>query len=406
MKRIINLFKFIIKAKKIWTKPNKSKVLIYDYNLSEYFKEKILKLDSEILHLRGETINMFILIKLIKKLKFKNLLLNYSILYIKEVRPKIIITGTDNNLNFYDLQNQIKCFKFKSIVIQNGHRTLTGPDILNYFDSFNDKNYRADFFLCFNKFIGEIYKKMFNLNFIPIGSFLNNINYRLQGDVKTRNFYWISQYRWRKNKKIFDEDSLTYNQKINFENFNIEDYYIPENKIIPIIYEFCEKNNLNLKIMSSYKKNQPECLHEKNFYEKILKHKNWKMTPNEKNDRISVYEILTNDAEYVAHIDSTLGYECLSRGIKTISFLCRKSCYQNVKWIFSWPSNFPNRGLIWTDVDESDEVYRLLNQILKIDNRSWQKYWNSIIPKIMDNDPKNQKFVELINDLISKAEKI
>ena len=102
MKRIINLFKFIIKAKKIWTKPNKSKVLIYDYNLSEYFKEKILKLDSEILHLRGETINMFILIKLIKKLKFKNLLLNYSILYIKEVRPKIIITGTDNNLNFYD----------------------------------------------------------------------------------------------------------------------------------------------------------------------------------------------------------------------------------------------------------------------------------------------------------------
>ena len=403
MKRIINLFKFIIKAKKIWTKPNKSEVLIYDYNLSEYFKEKILKFDCEVLHIRGEIINMFILIKLIKKLKFKNLLLNYSMLYIEEVRPKVIITGTDNNLNFYDLQNQIKSFKFKSIVIQNGHRTLTGPDILNYFDSFKNKNYRADFFLCFNKFIGEIYKKMFNSNFIPIGSFLNNINYRIQSEVKTRNFYWISQYRWRKNEKIFDEESLTYNQKINFENFNIQDYYIPENKIIPIIYEFCEKNNLSFKIISSYKKNQPECSHEKIFYENILKHKNWKMTTNEKNDRISVYEILTNDAEYVAHIDSTLGYECLSRGIKTISFLCRKSCYQNVKWIFSWPSNFPNRGPIWTDIDDYDEVYRLLNQIFEIDNKSWQNYWNSIISKIMNNDPKNQKFVELIDNLISKA---
>ena len=127
------------------------------------------------------------------------------------------------------------------------------------------------------------------------------------------------------------------------------------------------------------------------------------MTTNEKNDRISVYEILTNDAEYVAHIDSTLGYECLSRGIKTISFLCRKSCYQNVKWIFSWPSNFPNRGPIWTDIDDYDEVYRLLNQIFEIDNKSWQNYWNSIISKIMNNDPKNQKFVELIDNLISKA---
>lgn len=403
MKKIINLLKFFYKSKKIWSKPPKSEILIYDYNLAKYFIQKISNYKFQILYLRGEMINMFILFKLILQFKFKNLLSNYCKLYIEEVQPKIIITGTDNDIKFYDLQNKITKIKFTTVVIQNGHRTLTSPDILNYFDKFTGKGYRADYFLCFNNAIGKIYKEMFNSNYIPIGSFLNNINFSLTKNTNKKNFFWISQFRSR--RKVFDEKSLTPNQQKNFKNFDFEEYCSPEKKIIPKIFEFCQKNNLNFKIISSYKSDQSECILEKEFFEKILESSDWEMTINKKKDRLSAYEILSSEAEFVAHIDSTLGYECLSRGIKTIQFLCRESCYPNEKWIFAWPNNFPNTGMIWTDVDSDEEITRLLDYIYQIDNESWQKYLSKLIPDVMEIDPNNEKFEKLIKSLIIKENK-
>jgi len=403
MKKIINLLKFFYKSKKIWSKPPKSEILIYDYNLAKYFIQKISNYKFQILYLRGEMINMFILFKLILQFKFKNLLLNYCKLYIEEVQPKIIITGTDNDIKFYDLQNKITKIKFTTVVIQNGYRTLTSPDILNYFDKFTGKGYRADYFLCFNKAIGKIYKERFNSNYIPIGSFLNNINFSLTKNTNKKIFFWISQFRSR--RKVFDEKSLTLNQQKNFKNFDFEEYFSSEKKIIPKIFEFCQKNNLKFKIISSYKSDQPECILEKEFFEKILESSDWEMTINKKKDRLSAYEILSSEAEFVAHIDSTLGYECLSRGIKTIQFVCRESCYPNEKCIFAWPNNFPNTGMIWTDVDSDEEITRLLDYIYQIDNESWQKYLSKLIPDVMEIDPNNEKFEKLIKSLIIKENK-
>ena len=99
--------------------------------------------------------------------------------------------------------------------------------------------------------------------------------------------------------------------KVIFKNFDFEEYCSPEKKIIPKIFEFCQKNNLKFKIISSYKSDQPECILEKEFFEKILESSDWEMTINKKKDRLSAYEILSSEAEFVAHIDSTLGYECL-----------------------------------------------------------------------------------------------
>ena len=146
MKKIFQILKLIFYAKKVWSRPNKVDILIYDNNFSEYFVKKFSNYKCDILFLRGENINIFIIFKLIFSFKFKNLILNYSKLYIETAQPKIIITGTDNNINFYKLKNQVDKLKFKTVVVQNAHRTLTTPDILNYFENFDEKKLLGNVF--------------------------------------------------------------------------------------------------------------------------------------------------------------------------------------------------------------------------------------------------------------------
>ena len=102
------LLKFSIK------KPQKSKIVIFDRIGSEliekYFKE--VKLSYHIVDTRLESLNLFIILKLIlarKPLTFKN----YIILYLKTLDFSTVISGIDNNLLFLTL----KKFKGKKIYL-------------------------------------------------------------------------------------------------------------------------------------------------------------------------------------------------------------------------------------------------------------------------------------------------
>ena len=387
MKKLLKIFKFILFSEKQWLKPKKVDILFYDHSMSDIIKDKLSNYKYDILYLRGEKLNIYIIIKLILSFKYKNLFLNYCKLYIQFSHPKIIITAIDNNINFYKLQNQIKSIKFKTIVIQNAHRTCTAPDILNYYENFDQKNLSADFFLCFNEAIGKIYSEKFDVEYIPIGSFLNNVNFNFQTNKKNKIFFWLSQYRSRNTEKVIHEENLTFNQLKNFQNLSSEEHCLPEKTIIPLIYDFCKKKKLEFKILSTYRHDQNEIEEEKNFYENILKDRGWKMNINKKKNRLSSYEILEKDALFVAHIDSTLGYECLARKIKTLSFCCRKSFYKHEKNIFSWPVDLPQKGKIWTSELSIKEIKNMLDFIYDINDKEWEIYLNSFYQKIMENDP-------------------
>ena len=228
MKKLLKIFKFILFSEKQWLKPKKVDILFYDYSMSDIIKDKLSNYKYDILYLRGEKLNIYIIIKLILSFQYKNLFLSYCKLYIQFSHPKIIITAIDNNINFYKLHYKIKSIKFKTIVIQNGYRTCTHPDILNYYENFDQKNLSADFFLCFNEAIGKIYSEKFGVKYIPIGSFLNNVNFNFQTTKKKFVFFWLSQYRSRNIEKIIDEENLTFNQLKNFQNLSLEEYYLPE----------------------------------------------------------------------------------------------------------------------------------------------------------------------------------
>ena len=94
------------------------------------------------------------------------------------------------------------------------------------------------------------------------------------------------------------------------------------------------KNNFDFKIIGS----SLDFSEEKNFYQKLIGTNKWSMLIRDKND---IYR--TNGYKYISQstinifAESTLGFESLGKGIKTISFFARKSL-NDKKVYFGWPS--------------------------------------------------------------------
>ena len=99
----------------------------------------------------------------------------YEILF-KIIKPKIIITTTDNDPFFYFLKNQYKEAKY--ILIQNGkknHNYLI--DLINFFSKTNHlKSAKLDYFFSYGNLLSYYLKNTIlpNTKFINHGSIINN----------------------------------------------------------------------------------------------------------------------------------------------------------------------------------------------------------------------------------------
>ena len=96
--------------------PKKKIILQYD-DLNSNILQKTIKKNFNILQVREEKeIYFWILLKQLILLNFK--LITYYKNFIKFTSPKIIITTTDNNIQFYELKKNFKDIQFISIQME------------------------------------------------------------------------------------------------------------------------------------------------------------------------------------------------------------------------------------------------------------------------------------------------
>ena len=87
----------------------------------------------------SKKINIFILIKMILKFKFKKI--DYFYFFIKKINPKILISTYDNDINVYNLKKKFPRIKF--ILIQNGRR----GGVYDIFNNEFKKSLKKKFFI-------------------------------------------------------------------------------------------------------------------------------------------------------------------------------------------------------------------------------------------------------------------
>lgn len=383
MKSLLRYINILINAKFKFKKPKVSEILIYD-SLIKFTDDLHFYLDKKNcanIYLRGEEINVPVLLRTFFSLKFFEFKRNYIINYIKFVSPKIVITSTDNDMVFYTLKENFKD-QIIFLAMQNGLRG-------NY-DNFEEfKNFKknskyslsTDYFLTISDPISKKYKKFIKSKFISIGLFRNNLVKKTKIRYKRRilflssftnaiyagKFYLNSKMQYADGNLFFEADKIAINFLIKFsENYNFDFQiclrggynFAEQKKLIKKIFN----NNKNLKFLCPKKKYQ-------NYRE-------------------------LDRSGYIISVDSAFGYEALARNCKA-GFFSIKGNFLNLKELnFGWPLKL-SKGKFWTNENKIKNYYKLMNNITK------NKYdvENSLKEKIMFYDPGNSIFIKILKDL-------
>lgn len=371
-KRLIYL---LLKSQFLFNKPIEKKYLIIDSRNKNLLFRYIDKNDSNVLHTRGECINLYVLFYSLFSFGLRDFHFSYIKSYIKLSNPEYCITLNHPKVYFYKIKNIYK--NITTIVFQNGHTFIFNNKFIEALKTESKKNkLSADYILTTNKFFTEnLFKKYIKSKYIEVGSFKNNFYYKKIKNKKRKSIAFISQ--WRPPEYMHTAKNPVYT------------FYNTATKILPKLQNFTNKNNLKLEIFGS-EWDPREII----FYNKILGNKNWVFQ--KRNTKNYSYQN-TDKVEFVVFVDSSLGFESLARGNKTISFYFQTK-FNNSNRFKNFGFNFlKNKGKFWTDENSDQEFNRLINYVKKIEIDQWKKENFSIINKIMQYDQNNLKFKKLLS---------
>ena len=74
----------------------------------------------------------------------------------------------------------------------------------------------------------------------------------------------------------------------------------------------------------------------------------------------------------IMFIDSTLGYEAISRGKKIISISARK-VKSKIYHPFGYPSFSKNSNFFFTNYNKQKNIYRIIKNVYEISSKEWKK---------------------------------
>ena len=384
------------KIRKItFLKPKKKNILIFDKVGSETIEKSIFnKKNFDILCSRYEELNLYILLKfiflIIVKSKKKFSYLGYLDIYIKTVKPKLVISLIDNNPMFFKLKNINPNIYF--VCIQNG---VSSSQIeISKFPKI-----KIDLFLCFSKYYAAYYKKYFAKKTEVIGS--SKLNYFLKfikkiRKYKTKNIVFISQFT------KFDS-WIIFGKKISKSL-----HFYPEKKVLPVIFRYCVKKKIKLIITFRSRILKNRILEEKNFYINILRNEIDKTN-------IKYLSFVTSSDTYASYktiakshlavcIDSALGKEAMAIN-KVIHFPMRsKFMGKTVK--FGWPKKLPSLGFFWLNHFSKNKIENILSKNYEMSQELWfRKLKKQNFDLLIFKDPDNLKLKSIINKYSNPTKK-
>ncbi len=327
--KLFKLINILIKSKYCFVAPPKKNIVIFDnegaHRLLNVFN-KIKKNEYEILNSRGEVINLIVILKLLFKLNINQY--NYYLEYIKVTECNYVLTFIDNSIQFYKLKKKLPNIKF--IAFQNGWRDNIFFKIIN-----KTNNLSADYIFCYNSNIKKKYEKKIKANVISSGSILNN-KFENKLSKNPNEIFFISQIIDKKNQNF-----LIDNKYISWF-----DFFYEEHLLFQILIKQKFFKNKKLVILSRYRKfNKIEF----DFYNKIFKKYDvdWKFKVISQLE--NVYKFCLSK-KYFITIDSTLGYELISRD-KKVFFIATRINSKKSSRSFGWPCNFDNKGYFWSNLN-------------------------------------------------------
>jgi len=379
-KKLWRYFSYFIRAKYSWRWPRPSDVLIFDACNQDVILEYLHPWRPEVLHVRGEQINMLVFLASIFRGGRK--LNSYIDCFIERARPRLIVTFIDNNLNFFAIRQRHP--KVKTLLIQNGWRAYCG-DILEAIEEMDAElrsKLAVDYMLFFGSALGARYTRHIAGTSFPMGSIKNNLVPRTQ-PLQQGLIAFASQWH----KDGFYKGNIFYTQE--------EFFGQTDRPIIQCLGNYAEKKNKQLVIIPRNGKHDNLRAQEEDYFRRLLGKECVFLEPQ---GLYPSYQAL-DAADVVVAVDSTLGYESIARGKKTAIFSIRGNLLGIYGQSYGWPGDFPDEGPFWTNTPDSDTFVRILDYLFEVDDAQWLKDVAATnFPSLMIYDPGNS----ILNSILEK----
>ncbi len=361
-------FKYFRSTKRVWRKPPRADLLIIDRGTASPLDEMFAQHKPHIMEIRGESVNMRALLRALPKIHLGAVA--YLEAYIDFVKPKLILSRTDNNLTLWQLKRRPNV-AYKVALIQNGWR-------FDYEDSLPKvnlmKNYQTDKFFTFGDATSKILAQRLKGEMISSGSLKANTVRYLKSLNNFSSVAFISTFRASKKNN-----------------------YIEGSEFFRILGKLCQKSGSQI-VIAGCERSRDGHQVEKDFYSEHLRNFDWQICKRE--SEFSSYSVITSSSCVIVE-SSSLGYESLSMGLKTGFIAIRER--NRVTDRFGLPLEFGEKGPFWTNDPSEEEIGRILDYLLNVSDEQWERDSGWIRDQLMVHDYGNTKIRAYVEGVLTDS---
>lgn len=354
------IWRWLFQSSWVWSSPSQSPVLIFDIT-NQHLLDRILEpWRSECLDVRGAVLNVPCLVRSLFREGPR--MQAYIDAYIDAVQPKLVASLFDNDLRFLELRNRHP--GIKTLFIQNGWRSYHADvfEALSRLPFDRRRLLLVDYMLVYGSKVGNEYQRYISGQAIPIGSLKNNQCHR-KAPSSMDTLAFISQ---------FNEGSVHIDGKLvsHGEFFRRVDEYV-----LSSLAEYAADRGKRLFVIPRFRDlASGERKREESYYRTIL---GLGCSFLEPEGEFPSYEAVDRAGVSVG-IDTSLAYESIARGNRTVIFSIRSEMMKINGLTFGWPANFPTSGFFWTNLPRRDLFFEILDRAF---NASWDQ-WDAAVSAV------------------------
>ena len=371
-------FKYFRSTKRVWRKPPRADLLIIDRGTASPLDEMFAQHKPHIMEIRGESVNMLALLRALPKIHLGAVA--YLEAYIDFVKPKLILSRTDNNHTLWQLKRRPNV-AYKVALIQNGWRTRSERSIsVGLSPTTNSQVYKADKYFVFGNNTVELMKNRVEVNFEKVGNIvLNNFavaRNNAQQNVLRENLNVALISTFRSKETFLNDAQLDIYRSLNS--------YLVDHK-----YKLLIIGNASWEVEQKL---------EFDFFSKLFVDANYKIGFFRNGN--GSYSQLRNN-KWIVSGHSTLGYESLVTGIPVGFVLPSSKIFDHRD--FESSSGLDRSGPFWCRSDDPIEHKRIFSYLDDVSDQQWERDSGWIRDQLMVHDYGNTKIRAYVEGVLTDS---
>lgn len=384
--------------KLIWRRPPRSEIVVFD----RYATQGLLPiLDADtysVFENRRSVLHIVALLHML--LRGRASWRDYCISYLRLAKARIVVTGIDSNATFYTLKHSLPDVRF--IAIQNGIRGNGSPvkngDLWTMIAESPHQPPTVDIIATFGRLHSRQYERHVRCRTVEIGSSRSNlipVQTPAQRHAQKR-IGFISNFSGQPHEGIFPDGSASpIAMYLGTREVSAKEYFAADATVASVVADICNANGWDLHILG---RRTAEFPHERAFFAQAcgrFAHEFFEKTSEE-----SSYQRL-DACDLVVSIDSTLGYEMIARGTRTVFVAARAMLLggeESRQFTFGFPGAFESSGAFWTKSVDRGEIDGMMARVISMSNDEWQRISGFVREELMTFDADNRKLRAAVLD--------